>query len=54
VNTGHDAFYHQVKMIETALKDGKTQATRPSPTLSDSLDIMGLLTEWDTAILGEK
>lgn len=52
VNTGHDAFYHQVKMVETALNGGKTQATRPSPTLSDSLDIMGLLTEWDSAILG--
>ena len=52
VNTGHDGFYHQVKMVETALKDGKTQATRPSPSLSDSLDIMGLLTEWETAALG--
>ena len=43
----HDAFHHQVKMVETCVAAGLTEATRPSPLLDDSLEIMDVLTEWE-------
>ena len=45
VHSDHDAFFHQVNMVETALAKGQTQATRPSPRLQDSLEIMSFLTD---------
>jgi dihydrodiol dehydrogenase / D-xylose 1-dehydrogenase (NADP) len=44
---GHDAFYHQVKMVERHIAAGDTEATRPSPRLGDSMEVMELLTEWE-------
>lgn len=44
----HNAFYHQIKMVETALAEGRTEAQRPSPRLQDSLEIMSFLTEWES------
>ena len=49
VEAEHDAFYHQTRMVERALASGATQAERPSPRLSDSLEIMQFLTDWDAA-----
>ncbi len=46
----HDAFHHQVKMMEAAITTGQRQAIRPSPRWSDSLEIMAFLTEWEAAI----
>jgi predicted dehydrogenase len=45
----HSDFYHQVKMVETALAKGEKQAPRPSPRLKDSLEIMAFLTEWEAS-----
>ena len=45
-NTGHDAFYHQVQMVEQALTEGWSEAKRPSPQLADSLEIIGFLNDW--------
>lgn len=47
VTDPHDAFYHQIKMVERCLDEGHIEAPRPSPRLSDSLEIMELLTEWE-------
>ncbi|WP_294228579.1 Gfo/Idh/MocA family oxidoreductase [uncultured Shimia sp.] len=52
VETKHDAFYHQTKMVERALVAGHKEASRPSPRLSDSLEIMQFLTEWEAAAHG--
>jgi dihydrodiol dehydrogenase / D-xylose 1-dehydrogenase (NADP) len=46
VETSHDAYYHQVVVAEQQISAGKTVAARPSPTPSDSLEILSLLTEW--------
>ncbi|MFK8032667.1 MAG: Gfo/Idh/MocA family protein [Hyphomicrobiales bacterium] len=43
----HNAFYHQIKMVEAALTEGRTEALRPSPRLQDSLEVMSFLTEWE-------
>ena len=51
VDDQHDAFYHQIKMVEHHVAAGHTQAERPSPRLSDSLEIMELLTEWERLCL---
>ncbi|MBO6897085.1 MAG: Gfo/Idh/MocA family oxidoreductase [Shimia sp.] len=51
VETKHDAFYHQTKMVERALATGAKEASRPSPRLSDSLEIMQFLTDWEAAAL---
>ncbi len=51
VNDPHDAFYHQIKMVERHVAAQDTEATRPSPRLNDSLEIMELLTEWETLCL---
>ena len=46
----HDAFYHQLKMVEANVAAGHTESSRPSPRLDDSLEIMALLTEWEAAV----
>jgi predicted dehydrogenase len=51
VHDEHDAFYHQIKMVESHVAAGDTEATRPSPRLNDSLEIMELLTEWEALCL---
>lgn len=50
VNDEHDGFYHQIKMIETAITSNQLEATRPSPRLADSLQIMQFLSEWEGSI----
>lgn len=49
VNTGMDAFDHQVRMVETAIAEGRREAPFPSPSHSDSRAIMRFLTDWETA-----
>ena len=51
VDEDHDAFVHQVQLVERCVAAGLTEAPRPSPRLDDSLAIMSLLTEWETAAL---
>lgn len=51
VDDDHDAFYHQVKMVEQAVAGGAREATRPSPRLSDSIEIMEFLTDWEAQCL---
>ncbi|MGR3634470.1 MAG: Gfo/Idh/MocA family protein [Shimia sp.] len=46
VSDANDAFYHQTRMVERALTSHATEAQRPSPRLSDSLEIMQFLTDW--------
>ncbi|MFY0659691.1 MAG: Gfo/Idh/MocA family oxidoreductase [Shimia sp.] len=53
VETKHDAFYHQTKMVERALAAGAKEAPRPSPRLSDSLEIMQFLTDWEATALSQ-
>lgn len=50
VSHPHDAFECQVKTVEDCLAAGKLQAERPSPNITQSVEIMGLLTEWETSI----
>ncbi|KAL7785509.1 hypothetical protein V8C37DRAFT_394159 [Trichoderma ceciliae] len=45
-----DAFGYQVKRVEDCITEGLKQAPRPSPSRINSVDIMGLLTEWETDI----
>ncbi|MFS8050765.1 Gfo/Idh/MocA family protein [Rhizobium sp. BR 314] len=45
-SSDHDAFDYQVQLVEAAIADGHREASSPSPSLADSLEIMGLLTEW--------
>ena len=47
VEDDHDAFHHQVKLMERCVAEGRTEASRPSPRLADSLEVMGLLAEWE-------
>jgi len=47
VTSPYDAFRHQVMRVEQRLLHGRTEAPRPSPRLSDSLEIMELLTTWE-------
>lgn len=49
VDDPQDAFYHQTRMVERALTSGAKQAPRPSPQLTDSLEVMQFLTDWDAA-----
>lgn len=51
VEDANDAFYHQVKMVERSVAEGRTEAERPSPRLSDSIEIMEMLTEWEALCL---
>lgn len=46
-SSDHDAFGHQVRLVETCLRAGWKQAPRPAPRLADSLEIMSLLSAWD-------
>lgn len=50
VETEHDAFHHQVKMMEAAISTGQLEAVRPSPRWQDSLEIMAFLTDWESAV----
>lgn len=50
VTAEHDAFFHQVQLLERMVATGATEAERPSPRLTDSLQIMQLLVEWEAAI----
>ncbi len=52
VESGYDAFYHQIRMVEACLAQGRLEAERPSPRLKDSLEIMAFLTEWEALCLG--
>ncbi len=47
VEDAHDSFYHQIKMVEEALAQGRLEVQRPSPRLKDSLEIMDFLTQWE-------
>lgn len=51
VDDAHDAFYHQVTLVERSIAAGRTEAERPSPRLQDSLEIMGVLTAWEACCL---
>lgn len=51
ISDANDAFYHQTRLVERCVADGRSEAPRPSPRHRDSLEIMGLLTEWETACL---
>ena len=51
IGDGHDAFYHQIGVVERALASGLTEAPRPSPRLDDSLEIMDFLTSWERCCL---
>lgn len=46
-----DAFGCQVKRVEDCVGAGLKQAPRPSPSWDNSLEIMGLLTEWEADIM---
>lgn len=50
VSSPLDAFGCQVKRVEDCVAAGDKQAPRPSPRWQDSVNIMGLLTEWEEAI----
>lgn len=52
VEDDHDSFYHQIRMVESCVATGLTEAPRPSPRLNDSLEIMELLTEWEAHCRG--
>jgi len=47
VVSDHDAFVHQIQMVERHVAAGDTEPARPSPRLADSIEIMEMLTEWE-------
>lgn len=47
----HDAFVHQIHMVERSVAEGRTEPERPSPRLADSLEIMTMLTTWEAHCL---
>lgn len=49
INSGMDAFDHQVHMIEEAIAEGRREAFFPSPSHNDSRAIMRFLTDWEAA-----
>ncbi len=51
VTDRHDAFFHQIRVVEQSVASGLTEAPRPSPRLDDSLEIMELLTDWEQQCL---
>lgn len=51
VDDDHDAFYHQIRMVEACVEAGLTEAPRPSPRWADSLEIMSMLTAWERICL---
>lgn len=54
VDDPHDAFYYQIKMIETAIDNNQLEASRPSPRLADSLQIMQFLSDWEQSIVAPR
>lgn len=46
-----DAFYYQVQAVGNALMQKQLEAKRPAVGLQDSLEIMQLLTEWESQAL---
>lgn len=46
-----DAFGWQVKRVEDCVGAGVKEAPRPSPTWANSVEIMGVLTEWENDIM---
>ncbi|MDW3179270.1 MAG: Gfo/Idh/MocA family oxidoreductase [Acidimicrobiia bacterium] len=48
VDATEDAFGYQISMVERNVREGRTQAERPSPRLADSIEIMEMLTEWES------
>lgn len=51
VSSGLDGFQHQVVCVENAQRLGLKQVSRPAPQLSDSLEIMAMLTAWEADCL---
>ena len=51
VRSEHDAFFHQIQLVERCVAAGLTEPPRPSPRLDDSLAIMNMLTEWEAGAL---
>lgn len=49
VNSGLDAFGHQIHMVEEAIAHGRREALFPSPSHKDSRAIMRFLTDWEAA-----
>lgn len=47
VDDDQNAFYYQIKLVEHALANDLKEASRPSPRLEDSLEIMAFLNEWE-------
>lgn len=50
VTDGQDAFWHQIRVVETCVARGMTEAPRPSPRWVDSLEIMDFLNEWEAVV----
>lgn len=50
VDSPLDAFDWQVKTVEKCLATGAKEAERPSARMRDSLEILGMLNEWERAI----
>lgn len=53
VDTGLDAFDHQVRLVEACVSSGRLEAERPSPRLQDSEALMNFLTVWELTILND-
>lgn len=49
-----DAFYYEVQLVRKCIEQGLKEAPRPAPRHADSLEIMRLLTAWETAVLATK
>lgn len=49
-----DAFDYQLRTVEACLAEGLTTPQRPAPRLSDSLEILRMLTEWERSCLALK
>lgn len=50
VNGEFDAFGYQVRKVEEYIKNRCLEAARPSLSLEQSVDLMGLLTEWEHGV----
>ncbi|MDM9624199.1 Gfo/Idh/MocA family oxidoreductase [Rhizobium sp. S96] len=50
VPSDFDAFGQQVRLVERCIAEELKEAPRPSPRLTDSIEIMELLTEWENAV----
>ncbi|WP_439629426.1 Gfo/Idh/MocA family protein [Shinella sp.] len=47
VEADGDAFDYQLRTVEACLADGATRPPRPAPRLSDSLEILSMLVDWE-------